>query len=74
MKKIVCLVVAWLMLLSVFAQKVVINDPNAEVRTTGSSFHSISVSNAIDLYLSQGNEETVAVSAKDVKYRDKIVT
>jgi hypothetical protein len=74
MKKIVCLVVASLMLCSLFAQKVVINDANAEVRAVGGSFHAISVSNAIDLYLSQGNEETVAVSAKETKYRDKIIT
>jgi hypothetical protein len=45
------------------AQKTVINDPNASVRNN-ITFHAIEVSNAINLYLSQGNEETVAVSAK----------
>jgi len=48
-----------------------INDPNAEVREA-KSFHAISVSNAFDVYLSQGNEEAVAVSASEQKYRDNI--
>ena len=49
------------------------NDPNAQVRNV-KGFHSIHVSNAIDLYLSQSNEEAVAVSASEEKYRDKIIT
>jgi hypothetical protein len=51
------------------AQK--INDPNAEVRAV-KDFHGISVGNAFDVYLSQGNEEAVAVSAADIKDRQKI--
>lgn len=50
-----------------------INDPNAEVRTVN-GFHAIDVSNAIDLYLSQGDQETVAVSARETKWRDRIRT
>jgi hypothetical protein len=45
------------------AQKT-INDPNVEVRAV-SGFHSIHVSSAIDLYLTQSAQETVAISAKD---------
>ncbi len=56
-----------------FAQKVIINDPNASVRQVG-SFSAISISGGIDLYLSQGDEDAVAVSASDTKYRDKIRT
>jgi len=48
-----------------------INDPNAEVRDA-KNFHAISVSNAFDVYLSQGNDEAVAVSASEQKYRDNI--
>ena len=59
--------------LQVWAQKAVINDPNAQIRDVG-EFHGINVSNAIDLYLSQGDLEAVAVSAKDVKSRDRIRT
>lgn len=51
------------------AQK--INDPNAEVRAA-KDFHGISVGHAFDVYLSQGNEEAVAVSAADVKDRERI--
>ena len=53
-----------------FAQKT-INDANAEVRQVG-SFHGISVSNAFDVYISQGNTEAVAVSAADKEIRDRI--
>jgi hypothetical protein len=51
----------------------IINDPNAQKRTV-SSFHGISIHSGIDLYLSQGGDETVAVSASDPEYRDRIVT
>lgn len=46
--------------LTVSAQ--VVNDPNAEVRIA-KDFHAIVLSSAFDVYLSQGNEEAVAVSA-----------
>jgi hypothetical protein len=55
------------------AQKTVINDPNAEVRSV-KGYHGIDISSAIDLYLSQGDQETVAVSAADIKWRDRIRT
>jgi Putative auto-transporter adhesin, head GIN domain len=50
-----------------------INDPNAQVRNV-KGFHAIRVSSAIDLYLSQSNEEVVVVSAASTKYRDRIRT
>lgn len=53
-----------------FAQKT-INDPNAEVREA-KNFHAIELSSAFDVYLSQGAEESVAVSASDAKSRDFI--
>jgi hypothetical protein len=52
------------------AQKT-INDPNAEVREA-KNFHGINVSSAFDVYLSQGNEEAVAISAADKETRDRI--
>ena len=55
------------------AQKQVINDPNVQPRTIG-SFHAIKVSNAIDLYLSQSDEEALAVSAVKEEFRDHIKT
>lgn len=48
------------------------NDPNAEVRQA-SGFHAISVSNAFNVYLTQGTAEAVAVSAADQKGRDQII-
>ena len=53
-----------------FSQKT-INDANAEVRPA-KDFHAISISNAFDVYLTQGNEEAVAVSASETKFLDII--
>jgi Putative auto-transporter adhesin, head GIN domain len=57
--------------LAVSAQKT-INDANAEKRNVN-GFHGIEVSGGIDLYLSQG-EESVAISASEQKFRDRIKT
>jgi hypothetical protein len=51
----------------------VINDKNAEVRNV-SSFTGIKVSGGIDLYLSQSDNYSVAVSANEEKYRNNIKT
>lgn len=51
----------------------VINDPNVQQRSVA-GFHAISVANAIDLYLSPGNEDVVAVSATEARFRDNIKT
>ena len=48
-----------------------VNDPNAEVRQA-KNFHAIKVSNAFDVYINQSNEESIAVSASQTKYRDRI--
>src|SRR5437867_1087880 len=55
-----------------WAQKI-INDPNAQKRAV-SGFHGVSVSGSIELFLTQGNEESVVVSADETKWRDKVVT
>lgn len=51
----------------------IINDPNAQKRTVG-EFHGVAVHSGIDLYLSQGGDEAVAVSASDPGDRGRIVT
>jgi hypothetical protein len=51
----------------------VINDPNAQKRSVG-DFHAIRIGGGIELYLTQGSEEAVAVSANDPEVRDRIVT
>jgi len=55
-----------------FAQKT-INDANAEKRTIG-SFHGIDVATGIELTLTKGATEEVAVSASEIEFRNKIVT
>ena len=72
MKKIVVLWMGIMLSAVSFAQKT-INDANAEPRNL-SGFHAIKVSNAFDVYISQGNEDAVAISASTAEYRAKIVT
>lgn len=49
----------------------VINDSHAQKRPA-QGFHGVSISSGIDLYLTQGGEEAVAVSAEDLQVRDRI--
>ena len=55
---------------SLFAQKTV-HDANAQPRKVH-GYHAIEIGGGVDLYLSQGNEEAVAVSATTEAYRDMI--
>ncbi len=59
-------------LLAGYSQKTV-KDANAVSRQV-SGFHAIEIWGGIDLYLSQGGEEAVAVSAEKTEDRDRIVT
>lgn len=66
---------ACLLSLGAFAQdSKTIADPNATVRTLSGSFTAISVSSGVDLYITQGNEESLAVSASDEKYMSRFKT
>jgi hypothetical protein len=56
------------------AQNDVIVDPNAEVRALNASFTGIKVSGGIDLYLSQSDNEAIAVSASEEKFIKKLRT
>ncbi|MES2373126.1 MAG: head GIN domain-containing protein [Bacteroidota bacterium] len=69
MKKII-LFASLLASLGLSAQRTV-RDDNA-VNRSAKNFHAIEISDGIDLYLSQGAEEAVAVSASSNEYRDKI--
>ncbi|HMI60627.1 MAG TPA: head GIN domain-containing protein [Puia sp.] len=73
MRKLYFILVGVLLVLSSRAQKTIVHDPNAQVRAV-KGYHGIEVGSAIDLYLSQGDEETVVVSAKDERWRDRIIT
>ena len=72
MKKILVMLMAMLVSGVLFAQKT-INDPNAQSRNL-SGFHAIKISNAFDVYISQGNEDAVAISASKAEYKAKIIT
>ena len=67
------LILTLLAAVPVLAQNKTYNDANAERRNV-SGFHAISMAGGIDLYLTQGNDEAVAVSASKTEYRDKIRT
>ena len=72
MKKIIGSLFAIMIISAVHAQNLVY-DANAQVRKAG-SFHGVSVGSGIVLYLSQGKEQAVAVSAEEEKYTERIIT
>lgn len=55
-------------------QSKIIEDPNARQRVINSSFNAVSVSDGIELYLTQGTETSLAVSVSDEKYLEKFKT
>jgi hypothetical protein len=69
MKKIMLFLFAAIISTTITAQK--INDANAELREAR-NFHAIQLSSAFDVYITQGNEESVAVSASETKYKEQI--
>jgi hypothetical protein len=69
MKKLI-LLAALFITIGASAQKTV-HDANAITRNA-KNFHAIEISDGIDLYLSQGNEEGIAVSGATNEYRDNI--
>lgn len=61
--------------ISTFAQeKQAVIDPNAQKRVLNAPFNAITVSDGIEIYLTQGNEESIAVSASDEKYMAQFKT
>ena len=69
------LLIATIFTINAFAQdKKIVNDANAQKRTLKGSFKEITVSDGIELYISQGNEESIAVSAADEKYISRFKT
>ena len=72
MKKIIASLLLLTAAYCVQAQKT-ISDPNAEKRNV-SGFHGVEVGSGIDLYLTQGATEAVAISASDAELRKRITT
>lgn len=74
MKKMFLSLITFISFIAFAQDSKVISDPNAKLRTLSGSFTAISVSSGIDLYLTQGNEESIAVSASDEKYLPRFKT
>jgi hypothetical protein len=72
MKSLFSIFIAIIFYTAIFSQKT-INDPNAEKRSV-SGYHGVAVSGSIELFLTQGNEESVVISADDTKWRDRVIT
>jgi hypothetical protein len=68
MKKLFLSAIALISFAAMAQDNNLVNDANAQKRVLTGSFTAISVSDGIDLYLAQGNEESVAVSTSDEKY------
>src|SRR5687768_13406259 len=73
MKRVYALILLMVAAITMQAQRTVINDPNVQARSV-KPFHGIEVSGGIDLYLSQSDEEALAVSAATVSAREDIQT
>lgn len=68
---------SFLLLVSIgtFAQNdAVINDPNVQKRSLNGSFSAIQVSDGIELFLTQGTEESIAISASEDKFLERYKT
>ncbi|WP_255153449.1 head GIN domain-containing protein [Ferruginibacter sp. HRS2-29] len=60
--------------LNATAQTKVVTDPNARTRVIAGEFTGVSVATGIELFLTQGNEVSLAVSMNDEKYSDDFKT
>ncbi len=60
--------------LTAAAQEKTIADDKAQKRTLTGSFTAITVSDGVDLYLTQGSEESIAVSTSEEKYMERFKT
>ena len=74
MKKLFLSFITFISLTALAQDNNTINDANAQKRSITGSFTAITVSSGIELYLTQGNEESVAVSTTDSKYLDHFKT
>jgi len=73
MKKILLSLLSFISV-SAFAQDAPAKDPGAIERTLSAPFSAIIVSDGIDVYLTQGQSESVAVTSSDEKYMSRFKT
>ncbi len=74
MKKIFLFLLVFVAAKLTWAQNEIVVDPNATIRTVSGNFNTIKISGGIDLYLSQSDNEAIAVSATEEKYKNAIKT
>ncbi len=74
MKKLFLLLFTFIAIATFAQEKNIITDADAQKRELSESFTGIDVSSGIELYLTQGNEEAVAVSSSDEKYMERFKT
>ena len=74
MKKLLLSLAAFISLAAFAQDTKVINDANATVRSLTAGFTAISVSTGIELYITQGSQESLAVSASDQKHLYRLKT
>ena len=74
MNKLFCFFILFLLSLGAFGQKQFIVDANASMRQVDGSFSKIKISGPLKVYLSQANEEAIAISASEEKYKKTIKT
>jgi Putative auto-transporter adhesin, head GIN domain len=74
MKKFLLIIMTVCSLLTAIAQKDIVVDPNASVRTVEGQFDAIKISGGIDLFLSQSENIAIAVSAVSENFKDGIKT
>lgn len=69
------IIAAFLVMLAgnIISAQQIITDPNAESRNV-KAFHAIEISHAFTVFISQGNEEALAVSSSDAGYTNRIKT
>src|SRR5258708_17272253 len=73
MQKMIFTLAACFILSALAAQQTIVKDPNAQVRSVD-DFHALKVATGIRLYLTQGNQRGVVVSAAYPVYRNRIHT
>ena len=74
MKKLILFLIPVCLSICVLGQKQFVVDANAQQRSLNGSFNAITVSGGIDIYLSQSDNEAIAVSASEDRYIDGIKT
>ena len=74
MKRIFTALLALLVSGAAFTQSKTVNDPNAQPRAISGDFSAVSVSSGIELYLSTGSANALAVSVPDGVDAERILT